>query len=158
MPGAVQVIDRQGGASSVPLVDFTVATCSNATNLPGHDRLILEVVPLLKIGQETGLLWMPSKSLLGQGAGRWAVEGENASKKAEASISFAEWHRHNRKVEVAADASCNVAHRYTFVANGVQPCACWRAFQCETEQPCSIKAMHSRPTVRSIARITHDTC
>ena len=49
--------------------------------LLGLDRLIPEVVTLVDIGQETGLLWMPTKALLGQGAGRWAVKGENASEK-----------------------------------------------------------------------------
>ena len=33
------------------------------------DRLILEIVTLGDIDQETGLLWVPAKALLGQSAG-----------------------------------------------------------------------------------------
>src|SRR5271165_792195 len=112
---------------------------------------------LVEIGQETGLLWMPAKALLGQSAGRRAVEGEDPSQKAEVAFSLAEWHRRNRKVEVAANDACNVAHRDGFVADGVQPGACWRAFQSEAEQARRIETMHGGPAVRSVTWITRHT-
>ena len=50
------------------------------------DRLIPEVVTLLETGQETGLLWVPVKALLGQNAGRRAmVEAADMGNNAECS-------------------------------------------------------------------------
>jgi len=34
-------------------------------------------------------------------------------------ISFAEWHRHNRNVEIATNDACNVAYWNCIVADGV---------------------------------------
>ena len=76
-------------------------------------------MPLVKIGQETGLLRMPAKALLGQRAGRWTVKGEHASKKAEVVTRFAERHRHNRKFEMAANGAGNVTYRDSLIAHGV---------------------------------------
>src|SRR5262245_2318719 len=114
---------------------------------------MLKVVTLVEIGQETGLLWMPAKALLGQGAGRWTVKAEEASEKAEVSVSFAEWHRDNRKSEVTTYDACNVTHWDAFIANGVKLCPCWCAFQCQAEQTRRVEAMHRRPAIHSIARI-----
>src|SRR5258708_36921182 len=97
---------------------------------------------------------MPVKALLGQGAGRRAVKGENAAEKAEVVVSFAEWHRHNRNVEIASNDACNVAYRNSIVADGVQSCTYWRAFQRQAEQTRCIKAMHGRPAVQSVTWIT----
>ena len=76
-------------------------------------------MPLVKIGQETGLLRMPAKALLGERARRWTVKREHASQKAEVVTRCAERHRHNRQIEMAANGAGNVTYRDSLIAHGV---------------------------------------
>src|SRR5258708_5331230 len=77
--------------------------------------LVLEVVILVEIRQQSGLHRMPPQALLGQPARCRVVHGEEVSEPAEVVSGFLNRQSDDRNAQAAADDACDVAHRLHFV-------------------------------------------
>src|SRR5258706_13117213 len=82
--------------------------------------LVLEVVILVEIRQQSVLHGMPPQALLGQRARCRVVHGEEVPEPAEVVSGFLNRQSDDRNAQAATDDACDVAHRHPLAGNSVQ--------------------------------------
>ena len=61
--------------------------------------------------------------------------------------------RRDGKVEASTNDLGDHAHRDALFSDAVQPSACWRRLERETEQACRVEAVDGRPAVGAVTGI-----
>src|SRR5258708_1763384 len=82
--------------------------------------LVLEVVILVEIRQQSGLHRMPPQALLGQRARCRVVHGEEVSEEAEVFAGLLDRQRDDRNAQAATNDASDLAHRHPLVGNSMQ--------------------------------------
>src|SRR5260370_26204075 len=110
----------------------------------------------MRPGRYGGLLGPPFQPFLGQGARCRNVERYQAAKLAEVGTRLVACNAHYWDTQATADDLGDISERYALVADAVQTRACWRRFQCQSEETCRIQFVHGWPPVGPVVDVGRD--
>src|SRR6516164_1099790 len=119
-------------------------------------QTILEVVALVEVVDEPGLLWLPRVALTREHARRGRVQAEDGPEEAEVLDGASGRDRLDGDTEVLADHLCDLAGGDAFLSHTVQHRTRRRLLEGQAEETCRIDAVHRGPAARTVAQEAGD--
>src|SRR5215472_7550822 len=111
---------------------------------------------MLKIGDQPGLLRLPTQLFLSQSAGRSVIQREEMPDPAKMAGCLLRRLRNHGHVETAADYLSDLTNRSTFVGDAMKRGCRGSLLKNELVEVSSIEAVHCGPAVKPIAHIRRD--